>query len=99
MSLLKSIITLASTPVRCLGELGKDLETLMDDRKDETKGILAIDVAKDMNLGAYFISFLKCFEELKELLINGKYDESSKLLDEIYNSRKDIVRFWGVKTR
>ena len=42
MSLLKSIVTLASTPVRCLGELGKDLETLVDDRKDETKGILSI---------------------------------------------------------
>lgn len=42
MSLLKSIVTLASTPVRCLGELGKDLETLVDDRKDETKGILTI---------------------------------------------------------
>lgn len=53
----------------------------------------AIDVAKDMNLGAHFISFLKCFEELKELLINGKRDEARKLLDEIYNSRKDIVRF------
>ena len=39
MSLLKSIVTLVSTPVRCLGELGKDLETLVDDRKDETKGI------------------------------------------------------------
>ena len=50
-------------------------------------------VAKDMNLGAHFISFLKCFEELKELLINGKRDESRKMLDEIYNSRKDIVRF------
>ena len=42
MSLLKSIVTLASTPVRCFGELGKDLETLVDDRKDETKGILTI---------------------------------------------------------
>ena len=42
MSLLKSIVTLASTPVRCLGELGKDLETLVDDRKDETKGLLTI---------------------------------------------------------
>ena len=42
MSLLKSIITLAGTPVRCLDELGKDLETLVDDRKDETKGILTI---------------------------------------------------------
>lgn len=42
MSLLKSIVTLASTPVRCLSELGKDLETLVDDRKDETKGILTI---------------------------------------------------------
>ena len=42
MSLLKSIVTLVSTPVRCLDELGKDLETLVDDRKDETKGILTI---------------------------------------------------------
>ena len=42
MSLLKSIVTLASTPVRCLSELGKDLETLVDDRKDETKGLLTI---------------------------------------------------------
>ena len=42
MSLLKSIMTLASTPVRCLGELGKDLESLANNRKDETKGILAI---------------------------------------------------------
>ena len=42
MSLLKSIMILASTPVRCLGELGKDLESLANNRKDETKGILAI---------------------------------------------------------
>lgn len=35
-------MTLASIPLRCLGELGKDLETLVDDRKDETKGILTI---------------------------------------------------------
>ena len=42
MSLLKSIVTLASTAIRCVGELEKDLETLVDDRKDETKGILTI---------------------------------------------------------
>ena len=42
MSFLESIVALAGTPVRCLSELGKDLETLMDNRKDETKGILAI---------------------------------------------------------
>ena len=33
------------------------------------------------------------WEELKELLINGKRDEARKLLDKIYNSRKDIVHF------
>ena len=33
------------------------------------------------------------WEELKELLINSKRNEARKLLDEIYNSRKDIVRF------
>lgn len=42
MSIFKAITTLVSTPVRCLGELGKDLSSLTDDRKDETKGILAI---------------------------------------------------------
>ena len=42
MSFLKSILTLASTPVRCLGELGKDLSSLTDDRKDETDGILSL---------------------------------------------------------
>lgn len=53
----------------------------------------AIDTAKDMGLGAHFISFLKCFQELKELLISGKREESKKLLDEIHDSRKDIIRF------
>ena len=42
MSIFKAITTLATTPIRCVEELGKDLETLVDDRKDETKGILAI---------------------------------------------------------
>lgn len=42
MSLLKSIVTLATTPIRCVGELGKDLETLVDDKKDETNGILSL---------------------------------------------------------
>ena len=37
------------------------------------------------------------WEELKELLINGKRDEARKLLDEIYNSRKDIFRFEELK--
>ena len=42
MSIFKALKTLATTPIRCVGELGNDLETLVDDRKDETKGILAI---------------------------------------------------------
>lgn len=42
MSVFKSITTLATTPIRCLGELGKDLSSLTDDRKDETDGILAL---------------------------------------------------------
>lgn len=42
MSILKSLATLVSTPVRCLGELGKDLSSLTDDRKDETDGLLSI---------------------------------------------------------
>lgn len=42
MSLFKSLVTLASIPIRCLGELGNDLSSLADDRKDETDGILSI---------------------------------------------------------
>ena len=42
MSIFKSLVTLASTPIRCLGEIGKDLSSLADDRKDETDGILSI---------------------------------------------------------
>lgn len=42
MSIFNSITTIVSTPIRCLGELGKDLSSLTDVRKDETDGILAI---------------------------------------------------------
>lgn len=42
MGLLTALVTLASTPVRCLGELGKDLSTLTDDKKDESDGMLAL---------------------------------------------------------
>lgn len=42
MSIFKAITTIVSTPVRCLGELGKDLSSLTDVRKDETDGILSI---------------------------------------------------------
>lgn len=42
MSIFKSLITLASTPIRCLGELGNDLSSLTDDRKDETDGLLSL---------------------------------------------------------
>lgn len=42
MSIFKAITTIVSTPVRCLGELGNDLSSLTDIRKDETDGILSI---------------------------------------------------------
>lgn len=42
MGLFKSLVDIASTPVRCLGELGKDLSSLGDERKDGDDGILAI---------------------------------------------------------
>lgn len=42
MSILKAITTLATTPIRCVGELGKDISSLTDDRKDESDGILSI---------------------------------------------------------
>lgn len=42
MSIFKALSTLAPTPVRCLGELGKDLSSLTDIRKDKSDGLLSI---------------------------------------------------------
>jgi len=42
MSIFKALTTLATTPIRCVGELGKDLSSLTDIRKDESAGILSI---------------------------------------------------------
>lgn len=67
MSIFKSITTIVSTPIRCLGELGKDLSSLTDIRKDETDGILSI-----CTLGASSVvkgvvkSIKKAGEELDE---------------------------------
>lgn len=67
MSIFKSITTIVSTPIRCLGELEKDLSSLTDIRKDETNGILSI-----YTLGAYSVikgvvkSIKKAGDELDE---------------------------------
>ena len=42
MSIFKALVDIASTPVRCVGELGKDLSSLTDIKKDEADGMLAI---------------------------------------------------------
>lgn len=42
MGLFKVLIDVASTPIRCAGELGKDLSSLTDVKKDEADGMLAI---------------------------------------------------------
>ena len=67
MSIFKALKTLATTPIRCVGELGKDLSSLTDDRKDETDGILSL-----ATLGASSVvkgvikSIKKAGEELDE---------------------------------
>ena len=67
MSIFKSITTLVSMPVRCLGEVGKDLSSLTDIRKDESDGLLSI-----CTLGASSVvkgvvkSIKKAGEELDE---------------------------------
>ena len=67
MSIFKAITTLATTPIRCVGELGKDLSSLTDIRKDETDGILSV-----ATLGASSVvkgvvkSLKKAGEELDE---------------------------------
>ena len=42
MGLFKALTTIAATPIKCVGELGKDLSSLTDIRKDEADGLLAI---------------------------------------------------------
>lgn len=42
MGLFKALIDVASTPIRCAGEFGKDLSSLTDAKKDEADGMLAI---------------------------------------------------------
>lgn len=42
MGIIKSSLTLLSTPIRCLGELGEDLSTLTYYRKEEFNSILSI---------------------------------------------------------
>lgn len=42
MGLFNALIDIASTPVRCVGEIGKDLSSLTDIKKDEADGMLAI---------------------------------------------------------
>lgn len=42
MGLFNALVDIASTPVRCIGELGKDLSSLTDIKKDESDGMLAI---------------------------------------------------------
>ena len=67
MSIFKAITTLATTPIRCVGELGKDLSSLTDTGKDESDGILSI-----CTLGASSVvkgvvkSIKKAGEELDE---------------------------------
>ena len=65
MSIFKAITTLVSTPVRCFGELGKDLSSLTDDRKDETDGILSL-----VTLGASSVvkGVVKFLEKAREEL-------------------------------
>lgn len=67
MSIFKALTTLATTPIRCVGELGKDLSSLTDTGKDETDGILSM-----ATLGASSVvkgivkSIKKAGEELDE---------------------------------
>ena len=42
MSLFDSLVDLIETPVRCVGEIGKDLSSLKDIKKDEADGMLAL---------------------------------------------------------
>ena len=42
MSIFKAITTLATAPIRCVGELCKDLSSLTDDRKYCLDGILSL---------------------------------------------------------
>ena len=67
MTIFKSVTTLLSSPIRCLGELGKDLSSLTDDRKDETDGLLSIATYGTSSIVKGIIkSMKKAGEELDE---------------------------------
>ena len=67
MSIFKAVTTIIATPVRCLGELGKDLSSLTDDRKDETNGLLAIGTLGTSSIVKGVVkSIKKAGEELDE---------------------------------
>ena len=42
MGLFDALVDIASTPIRCVGEIGKDLSSLTDIKKDEADGMMAI---------------------------------------------------------
>ena len=67
MSIFKAITTLATTPISCVGELGKDLSSLTDIRKDESDGILSIcTLGTSSVLKGVVKSLKKAGEELDE---------------------------------
>ena len=70
MSIFKALKTLVTTPIRCVGELGKDLSSLTDDRKDETDGILSL-----ATLGASSVvkGVVKSIKKAGEELDDRKY--------------------------
>lgn len=61
MGLFKSLVDIASTPVRCLGELGKDLSSLGDEGDED--GILAIGT---MGLSSVAKGVVKSFKKAGE---------------------------------
>lgn len=42
MGLFSSLVSLAETPIRCACELGKDLSSIVDDKKDGLDGMLSL---------------------------------------------------------
>ena len=67
MSIFKALTTLASPPIRCVGELGKDLSSLTDIRKDESDGLLSIATLGTSSIVKGVVKYLeKAAEDLDE---------------------------------
>lgn len=87
MSIFKSLVTLASTPIRCLGELGNDLSSLTDCRKDEADGILSIATLGASSIVKGVVKSIKKARLIFLIQFNGGFHFRERIFEEKKNDK------------